>query len=262
MSTVVFVHGLWLHATSWDPWVEHFTTAGHTARAPGWPGDSLTVAEARANPDRSGGFGISDVVRHYAHLVADADGPVVAVGHSFGGLVVQRLLADGHVAAGVAIDAAPIRGNILLPPSALKVASVALRNPATFRGSVTLTPQEFAYGFGNELSEQECTELYERWSIPSPGRPLFEDAAANLMPGSPAAVDLDADRGPLLLVAGGMDHTAPASLTRTVYRLHARNEAVVTDLVELADRGHSLTIDHGWAEVADTARSWIKEQGF
>lgn len=262
MSTVVFVHGLWLHATSWDPWVEHFTFAGYTAQAPGWPGDSPTVAEARANPDRAGGFGINDVVRHYADLIAGLDGPVVAVGHSFGGLVVQRLLAAGDAAAAVAIDSAPIRGNILLPPSTLRVASVALRNPGNFRGSVTLTPEEFGYGFGNELTEQECAELYEKWTIPSPGRPLFEDAAANLLPGSPAAIDFDADRGPLLLIAGGMDHTSPASLTRTAHKLHSRNEDVVTDLVEFPDRGHSLTIDHGWAEVADTALSWIKEQGF
>lgn len=129
--------------------------------------------------------------------------------------MVQRLLAAGHVAAAVAIDSAPIRGNILLPPSTLRVASVVLRNPANFRGSVTLTPEEFGYGFGNELSEQECAELYERRTIPSPGRPLFEDAAANLLPGSPAAIDFDADRGPLLLIAGGMDHTSPASLPRT-----------------------------------------------
>ncbi|MCF4119464.1 alpha/beta hydrolase [Antribacter sp. KLBMP9083] len=265
MSTVVFVHGLWLHASSWAPWAERFAAEGWNAHHPGWPGDSPTVAEARANPDRAGGFGISDVVRHYVELIAGldaAEGPVVAVGHSFGGLIVQRLLAEGHVAGAVAIDPAPMRGNILLPPSSLKVASVALRNPANFRGSVTLTPDEFAYGFGNELTAEECADLYERWTIPSPGRPLFEDAAANILPGSPATVDFDAERGPLLLVAGGMDHTVPASLTRTAYKLHRRNTAVVTDLVEYPDRGHSLTIDHGWTEVADTALAWLKEKGF
>ncbi|MBL0885977.1 alpha/beta hydrolase [Myceligenerans indicum] len=261
MSTVIFVHGLWLHATSWDPWIEHFTAAGHEAHAPGWPGTLPTVEETRAHPESVGGYGIDDVVRHYADHVATLDEPVVAVGHSFGGLVVQRLLAERHVAAAVAVDPAPVRGNIVLPPSSLRVASVALRNPANFRGAVSLTPSEFAYGFGNELDEAECTELYERWTVPSPGRPLFEDAAANLVPSSPAAVDFSAERGPLLLVAGGMDHTVPASLTRTAHKLYSRNSHEVTDLVELVDRGHSLTVDHGWSEVADIAIDWIKEAG-
>ncbi|SKC46403.1 alpha/beta hydrolase [Krasilnikoviella flava] len=264
---VVFVHGLWLHADSWTPWMDRFAESGYDPHNPGWPGDSATVAEARENPDRAGGVGLDEVVAHYADVldglhVEGLDPRPVVVGHSFGGLVVQRLLTEGHAAAAVAIDPAPMRGNILLPPSSLRVAAVALRNPASFRGTVALTPEEFRYGFANELSDDEAAALYDQWTIPSPGRPLFEDAAANLLPGSPARVDThDADRGPLLFIGGGMDHTAPASLTRTSARIYRKHSGAVTDLVEFPDRGHSLTIDHGWTEVADAALAWLKEKG-
>lgn len=259
---VVFVHGLWLHTDSWDPWKERFAAAGYAPHNPGWPGDSPTVAEARADPDRAGGYGIDAVVDSYAAFIAGLPAAPVVVGHSFGGLIAQRLLTEGHARAGVAIDPAPMRGNILLPVSSLRVASVALRNPASFRGTVALTPEEFRYGFANELSDEEAAELYERWTIASPGRPLFEDASANFFPRSPAAVATrNGDRGPLLFVGGGMDHTAPASLTRTSAAIYRRGSDAVTDLVEFGDRGHSLTIDHGWPEVADAVLSWLATQG-
>ncbi|GAA1716847.1 alpha/beta fold hydrolase [Isoptericola hypogeus] len=257
---VVFVHGLWLHADSWTPWTDRFAEAGYAPHNPGWPGDSPTVAEARANPDRAGGYGIDDVVAHYAAFIDALDEPPVVVGHSFGGLIAQRLLTEGRAAAAVAIDPAPMRGNILLPPSSLRVAAVALKNPAHFKGSVSLTPEEFRYGFANELSDEEAAALYDQWTIPSPGRPLFEDATANLLPGSPARVDTHrADRGPLLFVGGGMDHTAPVSLTRTSAKIYRKHSAAVTDLIEFPDRGHSLTVDHGWAEVADATLAWLKD---
>ena len=178
------------------------------------------------------------------------------MGHSFGGLIAQRLLAEGHAAAAVAIDAAPIRGVLLLPPSALKVAFVALRNPANRGRAVSLTREQFRHGFGNAIPAEESNELYDRWTIPGPGRPLFQAAGANLFPRSQARVDTRAERGPLLLMAGGRDHTVPASVTRATYKLY-RKSAATTDLEEFPNRGHSLTIDSGWREVADTALAWL-----
>jgi non-heme chloroperoxidase len=173
-TPVVFVHGLWLHADSWSAWIDLFREAGYAPSAPGWPGDSSTVAETRAQPDRVAGHGIDDVVDHYAGIIGELDAKPIVVGHSFGGLIVQRLLGQGLAAAGVAIDPAPIKGVVYLPPSALRVASVALRNPLNRKRAVTLTPGQFRYGFGNALSAGESNELYEHWTIPSPGRPLFE----------------------------------------------------------------------------------------
>jgi non-heme chloroperoxidase len=259
---VIFIHGLWLHASSWAPWEERFRAAGYEPAAPGWPGTSDTVAETRQHPERVAGMGISDVVEHYAGIIRALPAKPVVVGHSFGGLIAERLLGQDLAAAGIAIDAAPIKGVLKLPPSALKVASIALRKPANRLGAVSLTREEFAYGFGNALSAQECGELYDRWTVPSPGKPLFEAAFANFVPGSPAKVNTgNKTRGPLLLTAGGQDHTVPAAITRSTRKLYHKSPAI-TDLQEFASRGHSLTIDSGWAEIADYGLDWLRQRAF
>jgi non-heme chloroperoxidase len=254
---VVFVHGLWLHADSWNPWVERFRTAGYAPIAPGWPGDGATVEETRANAEGVAGHGIDDVVRHYAEAIARLGRRPIAIGHSFGGLIVQRLLAEGHAAAAVAIDPAPIRGIVYLPFSSLRVASVALRNPANRKRTVSLTRGQFRYGFGNALIEIESDELHERWTIPSPGKPLFEAAFANLSRHSAARVDTKAVRGPLLITAGGRDHTVPASISRATYKRYRRSPSI-TDLIEFPDRGHTLALDSRSADVAETVLNWLK----
>jgi non-heme chloroperoxidase len=257
---VVFVHGLWLHADSWGPWVELFREKGYEPLAPGWPGDGDTVEETRKQPDRVAGKGIDDVVQHYAQIIRGLDTPPVVIGHSFGGLIAQRLLGDDLAAAAVAIDAAPIKGVLNLPISALRVASVALRKPANRNAAVSLTPEEFRYGFGNAISAQESGELCERWTIPSPGKPLFEAAFANFVPNSPAKVNTrNKTRGPLLLTAGGQDHTVPPAIIRSTRKLYHRSPAI-TDFREFLDRGHSLTIDHGWREVAQEALDWLQQR--
>src|SRR6058998_4324625 len=209
-TPVVFIHGLWLHADSWGPWIDRFQQAGYEPTAPGWPGDADTVEETRQHPERVAEYGINDVVEHYAQIIGKLDAKPIVIGHSFGGLMVQRLLGEDAAAAGVAIDAAPIKGVVYLPPSALRVASVALRNPANRKRAVSLSAKQFRYGFGNAISAAESDALFERWTIPSPGRPLFEAAVAGFAPRSPAKIDTrNAARGPLLLTAGGKDHTVP-----------------------------------------------------
>jgi len=259
---VVFVHGLWLHATSWGPWAEFFGAAGYAPLAPGWPGDADTAEGTRSQPDRVAGKGIDDVVEHYARIIADLDSPPIVIGHSFGGLIAQRLLGQDLAAAAVAIDPAPAKGVYYLPPSALRVASIALRRPANRNLAVALTPEQFRYGFGNAIAEQESAELYDRWAIPSPGKPLFEDALANFTPSSPAKVNTgNKTRGPLLITAGGKDHTVPHAISTATRRLYHKSPAV-TDLKEFPDRGHSLTIDHGWREVAQEALDWLRQRSF
>jgi non-heme chloroperoxidase len=255
---VVFVHGLWLHSDSWNAWADLFRAEGYEAFTPGWPGDSPTVEEARQVPERVAGYGIASVVDRYARFLVSLDAKPILIGHSFGGLIVQRLLGQDLAAAAVAIDAAPIRGVLYLPPSALRVASVALRNPANRKRAVALSRAQFRYGFGNAISQQESDALFDRWAIPSPGRPLFEAALANVSPQSPAKINTgNATRGPLLLIAGGKDHTVPAAITRSTLRLY-RNSPAVTDYKQFADRGHSLTVDSRWREVADATLAWLK----
>jgi non-heme chloroperoxidase len=257
---VVFVHGLWLHSTSWSPWIDLFRENGYDPSAPGWPGDAETVEAARQNPGAVAGHGIDDVVDAYTTEIAKLDSKPIVVGHSFGGLVVQRLLDQGSATAGIAIDAAPIKGVWNLPPSALRVASVALRNPLDRKGATALTREQFRYGFGNALSQQESDELFDRWTIPSPNQPLFEAAFATVTPKSPAAVNTkNRSRGPLLLTAGGKDHTVPAVITKHTLKLY--RSGAVTDFQEFPDRGHSLCLDSGWREVAQHCLDWLKKQG-
>jgi pimeloyl-ACP methyl ester carboxylesterase len=258
---VIFVHGLWLHATSWDPWIEYFGAHGYRATAPGWPGDRPTVEEARGYPDSVAGYGIQDVADHYTKVLADLPETPILIGHSFGGMIVEKLLSDNNGVAGIGIDAAQIKGVLPLPLSSLLSALPVLRNPANTHRAVTLTAAQFKYGFGNAITEQESDALYNKWTIPAPGRPLFEAAAANFSIHSAAKVDTTNDsRGPLLLVMGGQDHTVPETITKSTLKQY-RHSSAVTDLLEFPDRGHSLTIDSGWTDVADACLTWLDKQG-
>jgi pimeloyl-ACP methyl ester carboxylesterase len=259
--TVVFIHGLWLHATSWTPWVELFESAGYTCLAPGWPGVPDSVQEARANPDSIADQGIDDVVAHYTSIFDSLPEPPVLVGHSFGGMIAEKLLGMDRAQGAVAIDAAQIKGVLPLPLSALRATLPVFKNPANKHRAVTLTAEQFRYSFGNAVSEEESLQIFDQWALPAPGRPLFEAATANFSLHSPAAVDTRNEaRGPLLLVMGGQDHTVPEAITKSTLKQYRHSDAV-TDLIEFEDRGHSLTVDHGWREVADASLSWLDKQG-
>lgn len=257
---VVFVHGLWLHATAWQPWMDLFAEHGFAPSAPGWPGEPPTVAEARQNPEAVAGFGIDDVTDHYAEIIGSLDSAPVIIGHSFGGLITQKLLGKGFGRAGIAIDPAQIKGVKPLPLAQLRSSFPVLGNPANRKKSVALTAKEFRFGFGNALTTEESDRLFEAWTIPSPGRPLFEAAFANFSKSSPAAVDTAADRGPLLFISGGRDHTVPDVVTRAAHARY-RDSSAVTDLQQYPDRGHSLTMDNGWREIADYVLDWLTRQG-
>ncbi len=261
-NPVLFIHGLWLHASSWAPWEERFGEAGYDTSAPGWPGDQDTVALARANPESGANVGIDDITYHYAQIIDTLPAPPIVIGHSFGGMIAEKLLGgDQRVVAAIGIEAAQIKGVLRLPLSSLHATLPVFKNPANKHKSVALTVEQFRSSFGNAISAEESDELYERWAIPSPGRPLFEAAEASLTPHSPDQVDTEnPDRGPLLLTMGGQDRTVPEAITKSTLKQY-KDSPATTDLVEFEDRGHSLTIDRGWGEVADRCLSWLDAQG-
>jgi non-heme chloroperoxidase len=257
-SPVVFVHGLWLLPSSWDRWQTLFRDAGYGTLAPGWPDDPETVAEAKEHPEVFAGKSIGDVADHYAEVVGKLEKKPAIIGHSFGGLLTQILAGRGLSAASVAIDPAPFRGVLPLPISALRAAAPALHNPANRGRAVPLTYDQFRYAFANAVSEDEAKALYEEYAVPGPGEPLFQAASANLNPWTEAKVrSKNPERGPLLILDGEKDHTVPWAIAHASYKKQVRNPNV-TEIVQVPNRGHSLTIDSGWREVADLALAFVQ----
>jgi non-heme chloroperoxidase len=256
---VVFIHGLWLHASSWQSWMDFFNEKGYETLNPGWPGDSATVAECRAKPDAIANRGVVEVADSYARVITGLSEPPIIIGHSFGGLITQVLLGRGIAAAGIAIDPAPVKGVWQLPLSALRASLPVLGNPFNFTKAHSLTYDEYRYGFANAIPDAEAKELYERWFIPAPCRPLFQVGLATLA-GAETAVNTDnATRGPLLITGGEKDNIAPPILGQASQKKY--NKSVVTDFKLFEGRGHSLILDHGWREIAEYSLAWLNRNG-
>jgi non-heme chloroperoxidase len=255
---VVFIHGLWLLPSSWDRWAEVFEQAGYAPLTPGWPDDPGSVVEANQDPQVFAHKTVGQVADHFAGLIGELQKRPAVIGHSFGGLLAQIMAGRGVASVTVAIDPAPFRGVLPLPVSALKSAAPVLGNPANRNRAVPLTYDQFRYAFANAVSEDEAKDLYETYAVPASGAPIFQAAAANLNPWTEAKVDSkNPDRGPLLIISGEKDHTVPWAIANASYKKQQRNPGV-TEIVEIPGRGHALTIDSGWREVADTALGFVK----
>ena len=256
-TPVVFIHGLWLLPSSWDRWAERFNEAGYTPLTPGWPDDPDTVVDANQNPDAFARKTVGQVADHFADVVGKLERKPAIVGHSFGGLLTQILAGRGLASVSVAIDPAPFRGVLPLPVSALRSASPVLHNPANRHRAVPLSYEQFRYAFANAVDEDEAKSLYETYAVPAAGAPLFQAATANFNPWTEVKVDTrNPARGPLLIISGEKDHTVPWAIANASYKKQVKNEGV-TEIVEIPGRGHALTIDSGWQEVADTALDFV-----
>jgi pimeloyl-ACP methyl ester carboxylesterase len=255
-DTVVLIHGLWMTGLSWERWVERYEERGLTVIARSWPGMEGDIDALRADTSAFDDVGIEDIVDHYTAIIEELDAPPIIMGHSFGGAFTQILLDRGLGAAGVAIDSAPVKGMFALPVSTLKSGLPVLKNPLNRHRAVALTADEFHYSFTNTLSEAESGPIYDRYAVPGPGRVLFQGALANFNAHSPAAVDFKNDRrAPLLLIAGGEDHVAPASLNESNFE-HYKSAVAVTELKTFPGRSHYTLGQAGWEEVADFALDW------
>jgi non-heme chloroperoxidase len=244
--------------SSWDRWAAVFAEAGYAPLTPGWPDDPGTVEEAKAHPEVFANKSIGEVADHYGAVIEALDKKPAVVGHSFGGLLAQMVAGRGLSAATVAIDAAPFRGVLPLPISALRSSSPVLENPRNKHRAIPLTFDQFHYAFANAVSEEEAKELFETYAVAAPGEPLFQAAFANLNPWTEAKVDNEnPDRGPMLIVSGEKDHTVPTAISKAAYKRQQHNKGV-TEFVEIPNRGHALTIDSGWREVADAALGFIQ----
>ena len=257
-TPVVFIHGLWVLPSSWANWVEFFKQAGYAPLTPDWPDDPATVAEARANPDVLAGKTLKQVADHTVEVINELDDKPVVMGHSTGGLVAQMVAGQGLAAATVAIDPGVFRGVLPLPFSVLKGVGPVLINPLNRGRAITLTFDQFKYSWANALDEDEAKELYDTFHVAAPGIALAQMGNANLNPWTEAKVDTkNPARGPLLIIDGEKDHTVPWAIAHAAYKRQRRNPGV-TEIVKIPNRGHALTIDHGWREVAQAALDFIE----
>jgi pimeloyl-ACP methyl ester carboxylesterase len=255
---VVLIHGLWLLPSSWANWAQLFEEAGYAALTPGWPDDPETVEEARANPDMFAKKTLGQIADHTAEVIGKLDKKPAVMGHSTGGLVAQMIADRGLSAATVAIAPGPFRGVLPIPISALRSAMPVLKNPVNRGRAVTLSLDEFKYGWTNALGEDEAKQLYETYHVAAPGVALMQQANANLNPFTEAKLDpRNPERGPLLIIEGEKNHTVPWAIANASFKRQQRNDGV-TEIKKIPNRGHSLTIDSGWHEVAETALQFVK----
>ncbi|MFF7251288.1 alpha/beta hydrolase [Embleya sp. NPDC008237] len=261
-TPVVFIHGLWLHSTSWRAWAERFRDAGYEPLMPEWPGVPATVLAARRQPEEQGGVGLAEIAEAHVRVIRELPSPPVLVGHSVGGFIAQRLLGEGLAAAAVAICPGQIKGVKAVGPAQAKSTFPFLRNPANTKRAVSLNQDRFRYAFANAVSRKESEDLFAAWTIPSPARPLFQLALGNLTPNSAARVATEnQSRGPLLLLSGKLDHTVPDVLTRATFKRYGKSRAT-TEYRCFDNRGHSLIVDHGWPDIADASLTWLADAGF
>lgn len=260
-TPVVFVHGLWLLPSSWQNWIDLFEEAGFAPLAPGWPGDPDSVEAARANPQALAGVGVVAIADHFAEAIGGLQKKPAIVGHSFGGLITQILAGRGLSIASVAVNPAPFKGVLPLPLAAIRSTLPVLGNPLNKGRTVTLTFDQFRYGWANAVPEDEARQLYEEFHVAAPGKPIFQAAMANLNPGAETKADTkNPQRGPLLIFTGESDHAVPPAMSKAAFKKQRHNPGV-TEHIEMPNRGHSLTIDHGWREVAENALAVVKRFG-
>jgi pimeloyl-ACP methyl ester carboxylesterase len=258
-DTIVLIHGLWVTPLSWENWIERYSRRGYHVLAPAWPGMDVPIEQLRADPSAVEHLGVEEIVDHYDAIIRDLDAPPIIMGHSFGGAFAEVLLDRGLGASGVAIDAAAVRGITRLPFSQLKVGFPVLKSPANDHRAVPLTFDEFHYAFTNTMSDEAARAAYDRYAAPGPGRVLFQGAFANFNPHSPLRVDFhNDDRAPLLLIGGGVDHTAPAVIDRATAKHYEKSNAI-TEYKEFPGRSHFTLGQDGWEEVADYALRWAVE---
>ena len=258
-KTIVFIHGLWMHSSSWQNWMEYFNKQGYKTLNPGWPGDGETVTKCRKNPESIANRGVTEIVDSYAKIIATLPEPPIVIGHSFGGLIAQILLSQNLASVCIAINPAPMKGVWQLPLSVLKASLAILGNPFNFKKSHSLTFKQFCYGFANTLPKNEAKLLYDKWTIPAPCKPLFQAGMASFVGSETKVNTKNTKRGPLLITGGEKDNQAPPILGKASLKKY--NSSVISDYKLFEGRGHSIVIDNGWKEIAEYSHTWLKKNG-
>lgn len=256
---VVFIHGLWMHSAVWEPWMTLFGDRGYVPTAPGWPGERSTTDQTRSNAADLNGIGLAEITDHYESIIAGLPSAPIVVGHCFGGLVAQQLLSRGFARAAVALSPAQFRGVVPVTSDQLRTAATVLSHPSWWRSAWLPSSPRFRGTVTNVLDDADAAELYAAFAIPTSVRPLLQVGLANASLTSAAAVDTHARRGPLLVVAGSDDRTAPARVVRAAVRRHRRHRPdAVTEFVEVSG-DHAVTFGPHWHDVASLVLDFLDD---
>lgn len=258
-KTIVLIHGLWMTPSSWDGFRELYESRGYTVVTPNWPRMSGSVAKIRANAQKYAGLGIGEIVDHLEKIIRALPESPIIMGHSFGGLMTQLLLDRGLGAAGVAFEPAQPRGIFRIPLITLRAAAHVLLNPFNLNRVVDSSFEQFSFAFANGLTEAQAREFYDREVIPTPARPLFQVAWANLTPNAASRVDFkNPNRAPLLLLAGSEDRLVPPAVVRENYRRQSRAPSL-TEYRDMPGYSHAFAIQPGWQDIANAALDWAEQ---
>ncbi len=249
---LVFVHGMYLTGLSWAPWKERAEARGWTCHAPSWPFHEGDPAVLRASVDpQLGQLRFGDVAARLKDFIDGLPERPVLIGHSIGGLLVQKLVNDGFARAAVSISSAPPRGVLSFDPHFFR-ANFPHTNPFAGNKPVVMTPERFRYAFANTSSTEEADTVFERYVVPE-SRNVPRSTLT-----SQGAIDFRRAHVPLLFVAGDADHLTPAAMVETNVRRYAGSAGRI-DFVRLRDRSHLLCNAGGWEEVADLALDFVEQ---
>jgi pimeloyl-ACP methyl ester carboxylesterase len=250
-KTIVLIHGAWLNSLSWENVKARYEAKGYTVLTPDWPFDNRAPADLRANPaPELATIGQREIVDHFERIIRQLPEQPILIGHSFGGVIVQQLLARGLGVSGVAVNPAPTPG-VPLGPQAIISALPVFRDLLSWRKAKTMTLDFFSTRFAQ--TEPNPAAAYDRYVVPTAGK-VYWDGVIN-----PMKIDwAGQDRAPLLLIAGGKDLIADASMTDAIYR-QQKKAASTTEFRLFEDRSHWTLMDKGWEAVADLALNWALE---
>ena len=248
--TILLIHGAWLNAASWEGFKKRYEAAGFAVHAPSWPYDERSPAELRERPAKElKKLGQRQIVDFYEHTIRGLPEKPIIIGHSLGGVIAQHLLDRGLGVAGVAIDPAPTPG-VPLGPQAIISALPVFLDPFSGGKVKVMLRKFFRTRFAQTAPEDQADNLYDRYIVPTPGKVYWDGVI-----GAMSINWKNPLRPPLLLIAGGRDLIADASMTKATYNKQKRAPSL-TEFKLYAERSHWTCLDQGWEEVADFALDW------
>jgi pimeloyl-ACP methyl ester carboxylesterase len=250
-KTIVFIHGLFVKPDSWDQWENYFEKRGYTCYTPANPYHEVSKEELWDNtPKEFGDVTFEDLTHHLAEFIDTLPEKPILIGHSLGGLAVQKLVEMGKAEAGICIDGAAPRGVITTKWSYIK-SNYPVINP--FKGNSVFYPTKewFYYAIGNTLTRTESDQVFDEYVVPT-SRNIPRGTLKKF-----GKIDFKKPHVPLLFIAGEEDRIIPMKLNKKNFEKYKDTNSK-RDFKVFKGRGHYIVGDKNWEEVATYIYEWIK----